>query len=385
MSDLIQRERPQRGRAGAYVPQAGGYYAFVPEPLPPSPPLRLTQSLVAGLSAADLALGRLDGAALTLPDPDLFVGMYVRQEAVLSSQIEGTQASLTDLLQLELWDEGGPPDVREVVNYVEAMNHGLERLADIPLSLRLVREIHERLMAGVRGGNREPGEFRKMQNWVGAPGSTPSTATYVPPPPALMLDSLGALEKFWHERELPALVRAGLAHAQFETIHPFRDGNGRVGRLLITFMLCSEGVLRRPLLYLSHYLKRNRAVYYDSLQAVRDDGRWEEWLTFFLRGVEEVANEATATARAIVALRDADWAQVRSEGLAATNLMRLLDLLFRQPIVSAAYVRDRLEVRYQTANELIERLVSKNILVETTGQKRNRRFAYRKYLDLFPS
>jgi len=385
MGDLVQRERPQRGRAGTYVPQPGGYSAFVPEPLPPSPPLRLSQSLVGGLSAADLALGRLDGAALTLPDPDLFVGMYVRQEAVLSSQIEGTQASLTDLLQLELWDEGGPPDVREVVNYVEAMNHGLERLADVPLSLRLVREIHERLMAGVRGGNREPGEFRKMQNWVGAPGSTPSTATYVPPPPALMLDSLGALEKFWHERELPALVRAGLAHAQFETIHPFRDGNGRVGRLLITFMLCSEGVLRRPLLYLSHYLKRNRAVYYDSLQAVRDDGRWEEWLTFFLRGVEEVANEATATARAIVALRDADWAQVRSEGLAATNLMRLLDLLFRQPIVSAAYVRDRLEVRYQTANELIERLVSKNILVETTGQKRNRRFAYRKYLDLFPS
>jgi len=385
MGDLVQRERPQRGRAGTYVPQAGGYSAFVPEPLPPSPPLRLNQSLVATLSAADLALGRLDGAALTLPDPDLFVGMYVRQEAVLSSQIEGTQASLTDLLQLELWDESGPPDVREVVNYVDAMNHGLERVAELPLSLRLVREIHARLMAGVRGGNREPGEFRTSQNWVGAPGSTPNTATYVPPPPGLMLDALDSLEKFWHERELPALVRAGLAHAQFETIHPFRDGNGRVGRLLITFMLCSEGVLRRPLLYLSHYLKRNRAAYYGSLQAIRDGGRWEEWLAFFLRGVEEAANEATSTARAIVALRDTDWVQVRSEGLAATNLMRLLDLLFRQPIVSAAYVRDRLEVRYQTANELIERLVSKNILVETTGQRRNRRFAYRKYLDLFPS
>ncbi len=341
--------------------------------------------LVANLSAADLALGRLDGAALTLPDPDLFAGMYVRQEAVLSSQIEGTQASLADLLQLELWSEGGPPDVRDVVNYVDAMNHGLERLAELPLSLRLVREIHGRLMAGVRGGDREPGEFRTSQNWVGAPGSTPNTATYIPPPPALLQEALASLERFWHERELPPLVRAGLAHAQFETIHPFRDGNGRVGRLLITFMLCSEGVLTRPLLYLSHYLKSHRAQYYDSLQAVRDEGRWEDWLAFFLSGVAEVANEATTTARAIVALREADWAQIRSEGLAATNLMRLLDLLYRQPIVSAAYVRDRLQVRYQTANELIERLVAKGILTETTGQKRNRRFAYRKYLDLFPS
>ncbi len=345
----------------------------------------MAPSLVGKLSSADLALGRLDGAALTLPDPDLFVGMYVRQEAVLSSQIEGTQASLTDLLQLELWDEGGPPDVREVVNYVDAMNYGLSRLSELPLSLRLVREIHGRLMAGVRGGNREPGEFRTSQNWVGAPGSTPNTATYVPPPPAVVPVALASLERFWHERELPALIRAGLAHAQFETIHPFRDGNGRVGRLLITFMLCSEGVLLRPLLYLSHYFKSHRTQYYESLQAVRDEGRWEEWLTFFLSGVEEVANEATSTARAIVALRDADWAQIRSEGLAATNLMRLLDLLFRQPIVSAAYVRDRLEVRYQTANELIERLVAKGILNETTGQKRNRRFAYKNYLALFPS
>ncbi len=385
MTDLMQRERPQGGRAGTYVRQPGGYSAFVPEPLPPSPPLRIAPNLVGALSSADLALGRLDGAALTLPDPDLFVGMYVRQEAVLSSQIEGTQASLTDLLQLELWDEGGPPDVREVVNYVDAMNHGLGRLSELPLSLRLVREIHARLMAGVRGGNREPGEFRTSQNWVGAPGSTPNTATYIPPPPTVVPVALASLERFWHERELPALIRAGLAHAQFETIHPFRDGNGRVGRLLITFMLCSEGVLMRPLLYLSHYFKSHRAQYYESLQAVRDEGRWEEWLTFFLRGVEEVANEATSTARAIVVLRDADWTQIRSEGLAATNLMRLLDLLFRQPIVSAAYVRDRLGVRYQTANELIERLVAKGILNETTGQKRNRRFAYKNYLALFPS
>ncbi len=345
----------------------------------------MAPNLVARLSSANLALGRLDGAAMTLPDPDLFVGMYVRQEAVLSSQIEGTQASLDDLLQLELWGEGGPPDVGEVVNYVDAMNYGLERLADLPLSLRLVREIHGRLMAGTRGGDREPGEFRTSQNWVGAPGSTPNTAMYVPPPPTVLLNALSSLEHFWHERDLPALVRAGLAHAQFETIHPFRDGNGRVGRLLITFMLCSEEVLTRPLLYLSHYLKSNRARYYESLQAVRDEGKWEEWLSFFLGGVEQVANEATSTARAIVALRDADLALIRSEGLAAANLMRLLDLLFRQPIVSAAYVRDRLEVRYQTANELIERCVAKGILSETTGRKRNRRFAYKKYLALFPS
>jgi len=344
----------------------------------------MTAALVSQLSAADLALGRLDGAALTLPDPDLFVGMYVRQEAVLSSQIEGTQASLTDLLQLELWEGGGPPDVREVVNYVDAMSHGLERLGELPLSLRLVREIHGRLMAGVRGGEREAGEFRAAQDWVGAPGSTLNSAIFVPPPPLALPDALGKLERFWHEREFPALVRAGLAHAQFETIHPFRDGNGRVGRLLITFMLCSEGVLSRPLLYLSHYLKAHRLQYYEALQAVRQNGDWEGWLGFFLEGVAEVASEATATARSIVTLRETDWAQVRSEGLAATNLMRLLDVLFRQPIVTVPYVRDRLGVRYQTANELIERLVAKGILAETTGQKRNRRFGYKRYLALFP-
>jgi Fic family protein len=385
MGDLIQREQAYRGRAGTYRPQPGGYSAFVPEPLPPSPPLRLSPTLVSRLSAADLALGRLDGAALTLPDPDLFVGMYVRQEAVLSSQIEGTQASLTDVLQLELWADGGPPDVREVVNYVDAMNYGLERIVELPLSLRLVREIHSRLMAGVRGGDRQPGEFRTAQNWVGGPGSSLKTATFVPPPPSVLQDALAQLERFWHDRQLPPLIRAGLAHAQFETIHPFRDGNGRVGRLLITFMLCSEGVLRRPLLYLSHYLKKQRPRYYDALQAVRDDGKWEEWLDFFLAGVAEVSEEAASTARSIVALREADFAKVRSEGLAANNLMKLLELLFRQPIVTVPYVQQRLDVRYQTANELVERLVVKEILTETTGRRRNRRFAYKNYLDLFPS
>ncbi len=340
--------------------------------------------LVEALSGADLALGRLDGAAVTLPNADLFVGMYVRQEAVLSSRIEGTQASLTDVLEFQV--DGGldqPRDVREVVNYVDAMNHGLTRLAELPLSLRLVREIHARLLDGVRGSGREPGEFRRSQNWIGSPGATLRTAAFVPPPVHEVSGAMGALERFWYDRTFPPLVRAGLSHAQFETIHPFLDGNGRVGRLLITFMLCQEGVLRHPLLYLSSYLKQHRAEYYDRLQAVRDDGRWEEWLMFFFSGVREVATAATETAWAILRLRRAHVDLVSRHRRAPANLVRLLDLLFQQPVVTVGYVQRRLEVLYATANTLIDRLVEHGILVESTGQRRYRRFAYHAYLSLF--
>jgi Fic family protein len=341
-------------------------------------------NLLEALSAADLALGRLDGAALTLPNADLFVGMYVRQEAVLSSRIEGTQASLTDVLQFQV-DDGvdRPRDVREVVNYVDAMNHGLARLAELPLSLRLVREIHAKLLDGVRGGACEPGEFRRSQNWIGAPGATPASAAFVPPPAHEVMNAMGALETFWHERTFPPLIRAGLSHAQFETIHPFLDGNGRVGRLLVTFMLCQEGVLGQPLLYLSSFLKAHRAEYYDHLQAVRDQGRWEEWLGFFLRGVREVAKAATETAWAIVRMRQGHIELVSRRHSTPANLLRLVDLLFRQPVVTVAYVEERLGILYATANSLIQRLVEHGILIESTGQRRNRRFAYRAYLDLF--
>jgi Fic family protein len=305
-------------RAGRFVQQPRGYRAFEPASLPPQPPIQFGRELLGALSQADQALGRLDGTAGMLPNPNLFVAMYVRQEAVLSSQIEGTQASLTDVLAFEAVNDGASEgDVEEVVNYVAAMNHGLERLKEFPLSLRLIREIHERLMRGVRGQERQPGEFRTSQNWIGPGGSTLATATFVPPPPHVMQDALSRLERFLHDPDLPRLVHAALAHAQFETIHPFLHGNGRVGRLLITFLLCHGGVLSRPLLYLSHYLKQHRQEYYDRLQAVRLEGRWEEWLLFFLKGVAEVAIEAQATAGKILALRERHRNQLAAEGRAS--------------------------------------------------------------------
>jgi Fic family protein len=370
-------------RAGRYVLQPEGYRAFIPEPLPPSPPLRLTPALIAALSSADQALGRLDGLALTLPNPDLFVGMYVRKEAVLSSQIEGTQASLTDVLQFQIRDRGEyPADIGEVVNHVNAMTHGLSRLDEIPLSGRLVREIHTRLMGDARGAH-GAGEFRRSQNWIGARGATLRSATFVPPPPHSVPDAMGALEVFWHERTLPSLIRAALAHAQFETIHPFIDGNGRMGRLLITFMLCSEGVLRRPLLYLSHHLKAHRDRYYGLLQSVRDEGRWEDWLEFFLTGVREVAEEAAQTATAIVAMREDHLRLLTRERRSAGQLVHLLDVLFQQPMVTVAYIQDRMGIRYPAANALVARLMDLSLLKEATGHRRNRRFLYEPYIDLF--
>ncbi len=281
-----------KDRAGQYIQQPTGYKAFIPSDLPPNPSVGMDPEMWDLLSRADRALGRLDGSTEILPNPDLFVFMYVRKEAVLSSQIEGTQASLMDVLEFEAqaMDSGKPSDVEEVVNYVGAMNHGLQRLQELPLSLRLIREIHEKLLANVRGGERNPGEFRSRQNWIGPPGCKLSEAFFVPPPPVEMMRALGELEKFLHdESPMPFLIKVGLAHAQFETIHPFLDGNGRVGRLLITFLLCEKGILKRPLLYLSWYFKKNRGEYYDKLQSVRDRGDWESWLKFFLKGVEQVA------------------------------------------------------------------------------------------------
>jgi len=373
------------GRAGRYVRQSTGYRAFIPSPLPPEPPIQISRELADALSQAGLAIGRLDGASGILPNPDLFVGMYVRQEAVLSSQIEGTQASLVDLLDYEVNEQNAqaPRDVEEVVNYVNAMNYGLRRLADLPLSLRLLREIHGQLMSGVRGQEREPGEFRHSQNWIGPAGSTLNSASFVPPPPHEMGQALGDLERFLHEREHPALLRAGLVHAQFETIHPFLDGNGRVGRLLITFMLCEQQVLSRPLLYLSHYLKLHRAEYYDRLQAVRTDGRWEEWLLFFLLGVRQVADQAVATARQIISLRESHRALLLQQGQSSGNMLRALDLLFRQPILTVSFLSEQLRMTFGGANNMANRLVQLGIVKEVTGNRRNRRFAYDDYVRLF--
>lgn len=374
-------------RAGVFVRQPGGYRAFVPAPLLPLPGLRLEGDLIALLSDADRALGRLDGVTSTLPNPDLFVAMYVRQEAVLSSQIEGTQSTLEDVLAFEVDAAGGlhPKDTPEVVNYIKAMRHGLARLDALPLSLRLLREIHEVLMQGTRGHHRAPGAFRTSQNWIGPAGCTLQTATYVPPPPPQMMEALGALEHFLHDRSLPHLVHCALAHAQFETIHPFLDGNGRVGRLLITFLLCERDVLHQPLLYLSHYLKRRRMEYYDRLTAIREQGDWEGWLRFFLRGVFEVSQQATFTARAILALRERDRQRVADERGVGLAGQRLLDLLFVQPLVNVRYVQGALGLSYGGANNLVGTFERLGLLQETTGQQRHRLYRYRPYLILFES
>lgn len=374
-------------RAGRYISQPTGYRAFIPTPLPPQPDLALTGALPGLLSAADRALGRLDGSVLTLPNPDLFVFMYVRKEAVLSSQIEGTQSSLQDLLAAEaqLFDHHLPRDVDEVVNYVRAMNHGLARLPELPVSVRLIREIHAELMHGVRGGRLQPGELRTSQNWIGPPGCTLTTASFVPPPQHVVPEALGDLENFLHRADgLPPLVKIALAHVQFETIHPFLDGNGRVGRLLITFLLTESGVLHKPVLYLSHYFKRHRQAYYEHLQSVRDHGAWEAWLAFFLQGVIEVAVEAAETARRILQLREQHRGAITAQlGRAAGNGHKVLESLYDRPIVTVHDVQGMIGTTYAAANSLVSRLVALGVLNEMTGYARNRRFRYASYIALF--
>lgn len=371
-----------------YRRQPTGYDAFIPAALPPKPRIRFTSALQALLSQADRALGRLDGSVRTLPNPNLFVFMYVRKEAVLSSQIEGTQSSLQDLLAAEAQVLGGgarPRDVDEVVNYVEAMNHGLARLGELPVSVRLIREIHARLLRGVRGSRLTPGDLRISQNWIGPSGSTLREASFVPPPPNVVPEALANLERFLHASDdLPPVVKIGLAHAQFETIHPFLDGNGRVGRLLITFLLTERAILHKPVLYLSHYFKRHRATYYDRLQAVRDEGDWEGWLAFFLRGVAEVSAEAAETARRILLLREEHRTAITSGlGRAAGNGHRVLESLFDRPIVSVHDVQATNRTTFAAANALVARLVEIGVLEEITGQARHRRFRYGPYVRLF--
>lgn len=377
---------PDSTRMGRYVRQSEGFRAFIPKPLPPDPPIEISRAMLLDLSHADQALARLDGVSLTLPNPELFVAMYVRREAVDSSAIEGTQSTLEDILSYEL--QPGvmelPDDVGEVVNYVRAMNHGLARLTTLPLSLRLIREIHGELLRDVRGGNKAPGEFRRTQNWIGTAGASLDQASFVPPPVPDMMTALGDLEGFLHERaEYPAVIHAAIAHAQFETIHPFLDGNGRVGRLLITFLLMHHGVLSRPLLYLSHFLKLHRSEYYDRLNAIRVDGNWEGWIQFFLRGVIETATEATVTAQRIVRLRTQHQKEIGERGY-GMNEFKLIDLLFQRPLVNVALVQRELAVEtHRTANKSIDRLVDLGYLEEITGRKRDRVFRYSPYVQLF--
>ena len=373
----------QTQRAGRYIQQLTGYRAFVPEGLPPKPDIEFDGELRTLLSAADRDVARLDAIATLLPNPDLFVAMYVRHEAVLSSQIEGTQSTLEDVLAFEAQGTSNdtPKDVEEVINYVRAMNHGLRRLGELPLSLRLVREIHAELMQNVRGGEKTPGEFRTTQNWIGAPDSTLANALFVPPPPHELMNALGMLEKFLHEGKstVPLLIRCGLAHAQFEAIHPFLDGNGRVGRLFITLILCEEQALSRPLLYLSVFLKAHRSEYYDRLTAIRSHGHWEQWLKFFLRGVSQTARAATQTATEIVKMREAH----RNAIMKSPKALKLLDSLFQQPLVSPNRIAEIVGCTHPTAVKLARNLEQRGWLREVTGFERNRLYRYQPYMELF--
>jgi Fic family protein len=374
-------------RSGRYIQQIEGYAAFIPNSLPLDAEIKMDQEMWSLLSNADRALGRLDGSTDALPNPDLFVFMYVRKEAVLSSQIEGTQASLIDVLEFEAQtlESDHPQDVAEVVNYIAAINHGLARLKELPVSLRLIKEIHEKLLQGVRGAERTPGEFRRSQNWIGPQGCSLKNASYVPPPPHEMLKALANLEEFLHDpAPLPALIKIGLAHAQFETIHPFLDGNGRAGRLLITFLLCEQNILQRPLLYISYFFKKHRAEYYDRLQAVRDSGDWEGWLKFFLRAVYEAAQQASATARNIVNMKEEHRLLLLNKlKRRSGNALALLESLYFKPIFTVDHVQKVVAISYANANTLVKDLCDLGILEEITGQKRNRAFSYAPYLDVF--
>jgi Fic family protein len=337
------------------------------------------------LERSVLALGRLDSIVTMLPDPHLFLYSYVRKEAVLSSQIEGTQSSLSDLLLFELDEVPGVPlaDVSEVSNYVGALDHGLKRLrGGFPMSNRLIREIHAKLLAQGRGSEKEPGEFRRSQNWIG--GSRPGNAHFVPPPPGDVAECMGDLERFLHEDTppVPVLVRAGLAHVQFETIHPFLDGNGRVGRLLVTLLLCDAGMLKEPLLYLSLHLKRHRSEYYRRLDEVRTHGDWEGWLDFFLEGVATTADSAVSTARRLVELFDRDRERIRAGGRAAGSALRVHDVMRERPLISLKVASERARLSFPAATSGMQMLVDLGLVREQTGRRRNRVFAYHRYLSI---
>jgi Fic family protein len=337
------------------------------------------------LEQAHQALGRLDGLASLLPDLSLFIYAYVRKEALLSSQIEGTQSSLSDLLLFENEEVPGVPieDVQDVSNYVAALFHGMRRMREgFPLSLRLIREIHEILLSRGRGSTQEPGEFRRSQNWIG--GTRPGNAAYVPPPPELVMECMGELETFLHSdaRDLPLLVKAALAHVQFESIHPFLDGNGRVGRLLITFLLCAGGALSEPILYLSLYFKSNRQIYYDLLTSVRTSGNWEAWIEFFLTGVKETSEQAIGSARRLIALLDVDRKRIEGLGRPAASVLRVFEYSQTQPILSIARAAEKIGLTFPTVAAAIEHLQRLGILYEVTGKQRRRLFAYRGYMDI---
>ncbi|MDR1827998.1 MAG: Fic family protein [Methylobacteriaceae bacterium] len=359
--------------------------AFVPAPLPPTSPVRWAPALSGKFEQALLALGRLDSVSTLLPDTSLFLHMYVRKEAVLSSMIEGTQSSLSDLLLYELGQAPGVPldDVREVSSYVAALDHGLRRLEEgFPLSLRLMREIHGVLLGKGRGANRTPGEFRRSQNWIG--GTRPGNAAFVPPPAHEVAGCMGKLELFLHDRPepTPVLLKAALAHVQFETIHPFLDGNGRLGRLLITLLLCEQKVLRQPMLYLSLYFKTHRRAYYELLNSVRINGDWEAWLDFFAEAVTVTAGQAVDTARQLFELTNRDHGKINTLGRPANSVLQVHRVLMNHPLATPGSLAEKTGLAQATVNKALGHLQRLGIVRELTDRKRNRVFSYAGYLDI---
>jgi len=359
--------------------------AYLPLPLPPVPPIEWSSLLRDKFDKSHLALGRLDSVTILLPDISLFLYMYVRKEAVLSSQIEGTQSSLAELLLFEMDEEPGVPidDVQEISNYVAALNYGIRKIEEgFPICLRLIKEIHAILLSKGRGSQRNPGEFRRSQNWIG--GSRPGNAIFVPPPPEYIPECMGKLELFLNDQpeKTPVLVKAALAHLQFETIHPFLDGNGRLGRLLITLLLCAEKVLKSPLLYLSLYFKQQRQRYYDLLNHVRLTGDWESWLEFFADAVTYTAAQAVETAQRLIRLSTEDQEQINKLGRAAGSVLRVHRVLSEHPIASAKYLSEKTELSPATVNTCLDYLKKLAIIKELTGRKRNRIFSYSRYIEI---
>jgi Fic family protein len=376
-----------KARLGTYISNnIGGekYQSFVPPKLPPEPPLNL-EKLYSNLDKATKALGQLDNVTEFVPNIELFIYMYIRKEALLSSQIEGTQSSFSDLLLYENKEQPGVPidDVEEVSNYVAAINYGLKKLkSGFPLSLRLIKEIHAILLKGGRGSNKEPGNFRGSQNWIG--GTRPGNARFVPTPPEKLMECLGEFEKFIHDDKykLPVLVKTGLLHVQFETIHPFLDGNGRLGRLLITLLLCENGTLKSPALYLSLYFKKHRELYYDHLQSVRTKGAWEEWLNFFLEGVTETAEQATKTTSRMINLFNKDEEKIKKLGRAKDSALKVFEHFKSRPLNSIPSITKRLKMTAPTARASVNHLIKLGILKEISGKQRDKIFSYKAYMDI---
>jgi len=376
-----------KGRAGKFVTQLSGYETFIPNPLPPYPPIKYDDQLQFLLSEADRALARLDGVSSVLPNPDPFIAMYTKKESLLSSQIEGTQASLEGVLAFEagLKPKEDIHEIKKVINYEKALNYGIDRLRknDFPMSIGLVKETHYRLLKGTRGTSRNLGVFRRSQNWIGPPGVTINDAIFIPPPPNQVRELMLNLIIFMHRTDsIPSLVKIGLIHAQFDTIHPFRDGNGRIGRLLITFYLYWKGILTRPLLYLSYYLKKYRDKYYDCLMKIRSEGDWENWLKFFLQGVAEISSEAATSANEIIGLKDNLSNELLRKKIGGAQAVMSLDMLFEKPLVSVSDIVMQLKISRQTATQLVNKFSEINILSEISGKKRYRKYLFADYIKI---